>query len=236
MSSAAGGDPNEASGAVAVDSTSVYWTDPAVGAVMKVPIGGGAPTTLASGPDFGEGSPYGGFSIVLDATSVYWLNAGELADGGGDGFVVKVPLDGGTATTFLSGQGLYGDIAVDATSVYFATTVCPNDGGNCECDGGSCPTAFLKMPIDGGAPTTLASIGPSFPLEFAVDDTSLYWTDCGSCTGAVPGGDGLVMKVPLAGGSPTTLASGQRGPGAIAVDATSVYWTAYDGLMKLTPK
>jgi hypothetical protein len=57
---------------IAVDGTSVYWTNFGIptGAVMKVPISGGAPTTLASGQDFPQG-------IAVDGTSVYWTNNGD---------------------------------------------------------------------------------------------------------------------------------------------------------------
>jgi DNA-binding beta-propeller fold protein YncE len=58
---------------VAVDGTSVYWTNVAyggLGQVVKVPLSGGSPTTLVSD----QSSPWG---IAVDATSVYWTNQGS---------------------------------------------------------------------------------------------------------------------------------------------------------------
>ena len=53
---------------IAVDASSVYWTNAVSnGTVMKVALGGGSPTTLASGQSY----PWG---IAVDATSVYWTN------------------------------------------------------------------------------------------------------------------------------------------------------------------
>ena len=98
---------------------------------------------------------------------------------------------------------------------------------------------IVKVPLAGGAVTTLARGNDWYPQQLAVDATSAYWTICPSCVyvGAPPMG-GSVMKVPIAGGKVTTLVTGRNGVSALAVDETSVYWTEVDTakLMRLTPK
>jgi hypothetical protein len=73
----------------------------------------------------------------------------------------------------------------------------------------------------GGATVTLAS-GLLFPLDVAVDSTSVYWVDCGACDGTTSNGD--VRKVDLAGTTVTTIASAQVTPFAITVNSTNVFW------------
>jgi hypothetical protein len=65
---------------LAVDAAFAYWTDVFDGIVMKVPLDGGARTTLASG--------HGAGPMTVDATSVYWTT--ELSGPS----VMKVPLGG----------------------------------------------------------------------------------------------------------------------------------------------
>jgi hypothetical protein len=62
----ASGSSDQTRHAIAVDATSVYWTN-SDGTIMKVAIGGGNAVTLASG----QGDSVG---IAVDATSAYWTS------------------------------------------------------------------------------------------------------------------------------------------------------------------
>jgi hypothetical protein len=212
--------------AIAVDGTNAYFTTEIGGTVSKVPLGGGTPTTLATG----QTEPFG---IAVDATNVYWTAFG-------DGTVMKVPLSGGTPTVLASGQSEPFGITIDSANAYWTNY---GDG------------TVMKVPLTGGAPTVLAS-GQSEPLHIAVDGTRAYWTDySGGTVMAVPlaGGaavalatgqdhpqgiavdavsvywdtfhDGTVMSAPLGGGAPVVLATGQSQPSSLVIDGANVYWT-----------
>lgn len=227
---------------IAVDSTSVYWTDRYDSAVMRVSKGGGSPTTLASGR-------MSLFDITVDSSAVYWTENAAVPMGA----VMSVPLAGGMPTTLASGQAAPFGIAVDATQVYWADTSVSG-----------APGSVMSIAVTGGTPATLSS-GQSLPTGVAVDSTSVYWTDYAS-TGTVMSapkgggnpttlvstssragdlavdsanvywiddGNGAVMLVPLGGGTPTTLATSPTGPYAIALDPTTIYWTTASTVMKL---
>jgi hypothetical protein len=160
-----------------------------------------------------------GLAFAVDAANVYLASA--MAPVGG---IVKVPIAGGTPVTLAP---LEADVAitVDATSVYWIGAEAGGSG------------ALKKVPIAGGATTTLASQLPSTPTgsQLAVDDANVYWTN-------TPFGDGgpptscTVMRVPIAGGAPTTLAANRSPMTGLALNATSVIWSEWNGLFSLTPK
>jgi hypothetical protein len=214
---------------IAVDATNVYWANSTVsGTVMKLPLGGGTPITLTSGLDFPG-------SIAVDATNVYWMNQGTSGRADGYARLMTVPIKGGTPTTLASADRMAasGGIAVDAKSVYWVYSMwiyaAAPGGGGVFSGPSTCTGTVVKVPIAGGAPTTLAS-GQFCPGgQIAVDATAVYWVT-----------DGSVMAVPLAGGTPITLASGQNANGGLAIDATSVYWTVGtadgDGAVLKAPK
>jgi hypothetical protein len=97
-------------GNIAIDAHSVYWV--AGGTVLKVPLGGGATSVLATAPAPGFMS-----GIAVDGTSVYWSAAHSI---------MKVSVDGGTPEELASGLDTPSTLALDDTSVYFATVGNPD--------------------------------------------------------------------------------------------------------------
>ena len=230
---------------VLVDSTDVYWLDeddPT--AVVKVPIGGGVPTTLGTSTDVpGQLSLEG---LALDAAGVYWC-------GYVDGTILESPLAGGAPITLSAGpsfQSYPNAIAVNGGGIYWVdynngmggtlmtmpraggavTTLASLPGvlGELEVDDTNvylellppqpqAESQMLSVPLGGGTVTTLAAT-PEFPQLMALDATHVYWA---------AGGNGGVLSVPVTGGAVTTLAPDQYGTEAVAVDATYVYWTNF---------
>jgi hypothetical protein len=102
---------------LALDNNNVYWseggngtTHPVIpGAVMKAPVAGGAPVTLAS-------FPVGNVPLVMavDTQNVYFIEATGTAAS-----VMKVPIAGGTPVTLCPAALFPGGLAVDDTSVYW---------------------------------------------------------------------------------------------------------------------
>lgn len=234
---------------IAVGASRVFWTDdgdgPTLdgGTVMSAPLDGGSPSVFA-GAQIEPGA------IAVAGENVYWtVSSAGPCPGSTCGGVMQAPLAGGAATQIATNLSAI-SLAVDATSVYVATgngeiVAVPIGGGTPQLlsfqqtsdeavavDGTSVYWAnsagdVMKAALDGGGATPLV-IGASDIVALAIDDTNVYFT--------VSEGLGAVAKVPIGGGTPTMLASNVAAPYAIAVDATSVYVSTYDGVLKITPK
>ena len=92
---------------IAVDAANVYWSDDS--SIYKVPLGGGAATSLASGR-----------CISVDATSLYYVTYTPPG-----GSLMKTPLAGGAPTLLARVDATCSATAVDSTSVYW--TVAPGN-------------------------------------------------------------------------------------------------------------
>jgi hypothetical protein len=95
---------------MAVDATYVYWAEASSGNIMKVPLGGGDPSTVASGL-------VGISQLAMDEANLY-VTAGSTTS---TGLVARVDKDTGFVTYLAVGQNQAWGIAVDATSVYWTT-------------------------------------------------------------------------------------------------------------------
>lgn len=248
--------------AIAVDDNNVYWTNydngsagtvgaPGLGqttsgTVMKVAVTGGTPVMLDQGLE-------GPFGLAIDATNVYYTNAGG-------GRIKSVPIAGGTATVLATDQVPLG-IAVDGTSVYWvsffngtvSSTAKAGGSGTKELtasntatnvigvavnatsvffstDDGSTTSVIASMPLAGSASPTVLASGQDDGWGIALDATNVYWAN----SDQLP--NGYMASTSLTGGTVTKLATNIGFPTSIAVDATGLYYTGYGGhVWRLTP-
>ena len=214
--------------AIALSSTDLFWVTST--SVMSVPIAGGTPTTLAT---------IGGGALAVNATGVYWTT---------DDAILSAPLaglgDGGAPSTLAVGQNDPSGIALGTGAVYWTTGGTLSSSGGFAPNTGAVTSAAWSEPEDGGAldggavadgggeVATLAAVASSqnYPVGIAVSAGGVYWAAAGSSGAHF--NDGTIMSAPLCGvadgGAAVTLATAQRFPYAIAVDATTLYWTCND--------
>jgi sugar lactone lactonase YvrE len=136
--------------------------------------------------------------------------------------VVRVPRSGGVPATLA--QSFTRVLTTDGSYVYWIDIYG---------DAGSEQSSIVRVPVEGGAVSTVAHLGPhADPRCLAVDDTSVYWTD-----NRLPDASSLqgVLKVAKAGGAPVTVAiDGPSVVEALSVDSTSVYWMAAEGIRRVS--
>jgi hypothetical protein len=193
---------------IAVGPAGVYGSgslDSRTTTVLSAPLGGGSAVAVV--PPSALQQTFATYGIAVAGNTVYWVTFSDPA------LVMAAPLAGGAPTTLAKAPGAGGGLAVDADAIYFATgkavmkvaraggtptTLASLTGTGVAIDDqfvyftdfyGSNSTV-TKVPKAGGAPITLAT-GQERPDGIAVDDTSVYWTNGGSESGAT----GTIMKL-----------------------------------------
>lgn len=222
--------------AIATDGTDLYYTDygngTTTGMAIKLPIGGGAATTLATG----LAAPLG---IAVDGAKVFWAEQGtskiwryvggvktQLTDttattplpsyvvaAGGNvywtdvesGYVESSSETTLAATPVAQGQQTPSGICVDATYVYWV-------------DDTAAGTVHQKGIASG---TTKAFSGDVSPVAIASDANQVYWVDQGTSSTSQ---NGALVGCSPSNCSPVVYGSGYSAPMSIAMDTGAVYF------------
>jgi sugar lactone lactonase YvrE len=215
--------------ALAIDGTHAYVAT-SDSRLFRIPLEGGSEDAIAdlSAP---------AVSITVDATHVVFATSA--------GVVERVPKDGtGAIEAVATVAGRPRAVTVDDDgAVYVATSVTEGEGGSivkitgagepsvlttsasspCAMmrDGDSlyfsASSAVHRLSLAGGPPTTVTA-GSFAACALAADKDDLFF--------ATAGGAGL-MRAPATGGESTPITAAKRAlstPGAVAVDASHVYW------------
>lgn len=190
-----------------VDGGFVYWTEAGIGAengsIKRMPVAGGAVTTVAANQD----APYG---IAVRGSTVYWTTNDINNDFFGDLRSAPITSVNVTPTIIASAQPGPTLVTTDGTFVYWANT-------------GSTPASYTdgsinKAPLAGG-PSVVVAANQAAAQGVTVDANNIYWTGAG-----VNFANGFVRSMPLAGGAITTYATNQSIPVGIAVSAQTIFW------------
>lgn len=234
---------------VAVDATTLVFTESGTGEIWQADKVGGAPRLF-----YDAHSPGGPFTFAFDANGVYWI------DIYGNASVFAAPRtgvpDGGAPLALATGQPYLFAIAQDATNVYFTVN---GDWIFGRPDAGDGKSAVMKAPKDGSSAAVALVRGAAQPRFVEVDANAVYWAnalddtvvrlDNGTSTPVViarvkqPWGvaldgdyvyvtavatdtsDGTLVRVRKDGtGSPVVMAAGLSFPTKPVVDATAIYW------------
>jgi hypothetical protein len=193
------------------------------GPILRFAQSGGATVTLAAGRE----SPN---QVAVYGDTLYWA---EQGDGGQNGAILGVPLDGGPVEVVIAHQVGPEQLAVDSLNVYYSNW---DNGGD---------TVVEAQRSTGGSSNLDTLPGP---LAVAIDDTNVYFSNIGD-GGAVyqvnkSGGmvhqlmaspfaewvvsdgthvyftdrkKGEVVRVPVGGGTPVVLASGLPSTGQLVI-------------------
>lgn len=209
-------------GSLTIDDHYVYFTTeftgPSVGSnVLEVDKCGGPTITLAT-----ESGKI--FAVTPAGDDVYWARYPD-PDHASPVEIHGIAKTGGTASTLatLSGQtGFIFELASNATGVYWAYAAL----------GGS----VMGMPLDGGAPTTLAvSVHGEEPTgAIAADDTTVFWGQMNppyECMGPYAYACQGLRTIPSGGGTTSHLASSSGGIYNFVVGGGDVYWFG-DGVLE----
>jgi hypothetical protein len=208
-------------GRTTTSRTNAYWMEwptnvgpptmvPVV--VKTAPLHGGPITTIAQFET--EGNPAGLGSMAVTANTVFIIV--DVPSVGLASFSTSAGVpDGGLPQPLPGAMRFCSYLVADDSAVY--------------CDPGA--GSITRIANDGTVTTlgTVISSGSTVgaPTGMALDDANVYWLDRTTV--------GTVMKVSKSGGTATTLAR-DTSPIAIAVDATSVYWSDVGGNIQRLPK
>ncbi len=204
------GSADAGSDQLAIDSTSAYWVTAGGtsgdGNLLRVPLQGGPTTSLAATTN--------GYAVAVYGSNVFFTDYFPTP-----GSLLTVGLDGGALVQTQTSQLLIVNDAVAANAAGEFWLAANNDGT------GPLDVGQVWMaPPGGGGQGKLLADGQTAPLQIAVDDQNVYWTNQGDGISI----RGSVVKVPIQGGTPVTLATMcdiTSQPWAIAVADGQVYFT-----------